>query len=49
MIIHVLSVFHMSQFISLHIGMMKARPSLPSSENHYILREIMFRRIKVFN
>jgi hypothetical protein len=29
--------------------MMKVRPSLPSSEDHYILKEIMLQRTKVFN
>jgi hypothetical protein len=29
--------------------MMKVRPSQPSSEDHYILREIMLRRTKDFN
>jgi hypothetical protein len=28
---------------------MKECPSLPSSESHYILREIMLRRTKGFN
>jgi hypothetical protein len=49
MIIHALSAFHMSMFISLHIEMMKVCPSLPSSEDHYILKEIMLQRTKVFN
>jgi hypothetical protein len=29
--------------------MMKVHPSQPSSEDHYILREIMLRRKKDFN
>jgi hypothetical protein len=29
--------------------MMKVCPSSPSSKDHYILREIMLRRTKVFN
>jgi hypothetical protein len=49
MITYALSVLHMSLFIFLHIKMMKVCPSRPSSKDHYILREIMLRRMKVFN
>jgi hypothetical protein len=38
-------VFHSS---SLYAVIMKVRPSKPSSENHYILREIMLRWTKDF-
>jgi hypothetical protein len=33
----------------IYIEMMKVCPSRLLSEDHYILREIMFRRTKVFN
>jgi hypothetical protein len=33
----------------LHNEMMKVRPTQPSCEDHYVLREIMLRRTKVFN
>jgi hypothetical protein len=49
MIIYILFVFHMFPFTSLLNEMMKVRPSCPSSEDHYILREIMLRRMKVNN
>jgi hypothetical protein len=49
MIIHTLSVLHMFMFISLYVKMMKVCPSLPSSGDHYILKEIMLQRTKVFN
>jgi hypothetical protein len=49
MIIHTFSMFYMSLFIYLYFKMMKVRPSLPSSEDHYILKEIMLQRTKVFN
>jgi hypothetical protein len=41
MIIHVPFAFHMFLFTSLLIEMMKLHPSCPSSEDHYILNEIM--------
>jgi hypothetical protein len=34
---------------STYIAMMKASPSGPSSEDHYIPREIMLQRTKGFN
>jgi hypothetical protein len=50
MIIHVIyHVSYASTFIIIYMDMMKVRPSKPSSKHHYILREIMFRRTKVFN
>jgi hypothetical protein len=39
----------MSLFIFLHIEMTKVCPSQPSSEDYYILREIILWRTKVFN
>jgi hypothetical protein len=32
-----------------YAAMMKVRPSCPSSENHYILREIMLQKMKGIN
>jgi hypothetical protein len=49
MIIHIPFAFYVSLFTSLLIKMMKVCPLSPSSEDHYILKEIMFRRTKVFN
>jgi hypothetical protein len=49
MIIYILFVFHMFPFTSLLTEMMKVRPSLPSSEHHYILKEVMLRMTKVNN
>jgi hypothetical protein len=43
------SMFHMSLLSLLLTEMMKVCPSLPSSEDHYIPREIMLRKAKVFN
>jgi hypothetical protein len=40
------SMFHLSL---IHAMMMKLRPSQPSSEDRYILREIMLRRTKDIN
>jgi hypothetical protein len=34
--------------LSFYVEMMKVCPSGPSFEDHYIPREIMFRRTKVF-
>jgi hypothetical protein len=48
MIIYIPFAFHMSLFTSLLMEMMKIYPSFPLSEDHYILREIMLRRTKVF-
>jgi hypothetical protein len=42
MIIHVVSyISYASSFINIYTAMMKVCPSRPSSEDHYILREIM--------
>jgi hypothetical protein len=49
MIIHIPFVFHTFLFTFLLTEMMKVCPSWPSSEDHYILREIMLRRTKVPN
>jgi hypothetical protein len=42
------SIFHMLH-LSLIYVMIKVRPSQPSSEDRYILREIMLRRTKGIN
>jgi hypothetical protein len=42
-------IFHMIPSSLLYVVLMKVCPSLPSSENHYISREIMLRRTKDFN
>jgi hypothetical protein len=42
-------MFHMLLLSLIYTAMMKVRPSLPSSEDHYTLREIMLRRTKGFN
>jgi hypothetical protein len=49
MIVYIFFVFHMPLFTSMHSEMMKVCPSRPSSEDHYIPREIMLRRTKVSN
>jgi hypothetical protein len=50
MIIYVIPyVSYVSSFINIHTVMMKVCPSWPSSEDHYILREIMLRRTKGIN
>jgi hypothetical protein len=41
------SMFHMLLLTLLYTEMMKVRPSQPSSEDHYIPREIMLRKTKV--
>jgi hypothetical protein len=40
--------FHLLLLLLTYIAIMKVYPSRPSSENHYILREIMLRRTKDF-
>jgi hypothetical protein len=40
------NISYASSFINTYIVMMKVRPSSPSSEDHYILREMMLRRMK---
>jgi hypothetical protein len=42
-------IFHMLLLSLTYTEMMKASPSGPSFEDHYILREIMLRRMKGFN
>jgi hypothetical protein len=42
-------IFHMIPSSLLYVVLMKVCPSLPSSENHYIPREIMLRRALTFN
>jgi hypothetical protein len=42
-------IFHMIPSSLLYVVLMKVCPSLPSSENHYIPREIMLQRTKDFN
>jgi hypothetical protein len=42
-------MFHMIPSSLLYFMLMKVCPSSPSSENHYILREIMLRRTKDIN
>jgi hypothetical protein len=42
-------LFPMFLLVLLYTKMMKAHPSQPLSEDHYILKEIMLRRMKVFN
>jgi hypothetical protein len=42
-------IFRMLLLSLTYTVMMKASPSRPSSEDHYILREIMLRRTKDFN
>jgi hypothetical protein len=42
-------IFHMLLLLLIYITLMKVSPSLPSSEDHYILREIMPRRTKDIN
>jgi hypothetical protein len=42
-------MFYMLLLLLIYTAMMKVRSSLPSSEDHYILREIMLRRTKDFN
>jgi hypothetical protein len=50
MLIYVIPhVSYVSSSINLYIEMMKVRPPLPSSEDHYILREIMLQRMKGIN
>jgi hypothetical protein len=41
-------MFHMLLLPLIYTVIMKVRPSKPSSEDHYILREIMLRRTKDF-
>jgi hypothetical protein len=36
-------------YVVMYVLMMKVRPSQPSSEEYYILREIMLRRTKDIN
>jgi hypothetical protein len=43
------SMFRMLRLSLIHAMMMKLCPSQPSSEDHYILREIMLRRTKDIN
>jgi hypothetical protein len=42
-------MFHMLHLSLIYVVMMKVRPSYPSSEDRYILREIMLRRTKGIN
>jgi hypothetical protein len=42
-------IFHMLLLSLTYTAMMKVRPSGPSSEDHYIPREIMLRRMKGIN
>jgi hypothetical protein len=42
-------IFHMFRLSSKYVKIMKVCPSLPSSEDRYILREIMLRRTKGLN
>ena len=53
MLLFILSlIFHtllLLIYIYIYITLMKVSPSLPSSEDHYILREIMPRRMKDIN
>jgi hypothetical protein len=42
-------IFHMLLLLFAYTAMMKVCPSWPSSEDHYILRGIMFRSTKVIN
>jgi hypothetical protein len=42
-------ILHMIPSSLLYVVLMKVCPSLPSSENHYIPKEIMLRRTKDFN
>jgi hypothetical protein len=42
-------IFHMLLLLLIYAAMMKVCPSWPSSEDHYILRGIMFRRTKGIN
>jgi hypothetical protein len=41
-------IFHMLLLSLTYTAMMKVCPSWPSSEDHYILREIMLRCMKDF-
>ena len=49
MIVYVVSYVHILLLILTYIAVMKVCPSKPSSEDHYVLRDIMLRRTKVFN
>jgi hypothetical protein len=42
-------IFYMLLLLLILVEMMKVCPLLPSSEDHYILKEIMLRRTKDFN
>jgi hypothetical protein len=42
-------IFYVILSSSLYVMLMKVCSSLPSSESHYILREIMLRSTKGFN
>jgi hypothetical protein len=44
-----LLMFYMLLLPLIYSAMMKVSPSYPSSEDHYILREIMLQRTKDFN
>jgi hypothetical protein len=43
------SMFHMLRLLLIYAMMMRVCPSQPSSEDRYILREIMLRRTKGIN
>jgi hypothetical protein len=49
MIIYIVFMVCVILYPSSYNILTKVSPSLSSSENHYILREIMFRRTKGFN
>jgi hypothetical protein len=42
-------MFYILRLSLIYAMMIKVSPSLPSSEDHYILREIMLRRTKGIN
>jgi hypothetical protein len=53
-IVHIVSYalhapFVVNNYTYMYVEMMKICPSLPSSEDHYILEEIMLRRTKGIN
>jgi hypothetical protein len=49
MTVYIIFMVYMILSSSSYVMLAKVSPSLPSSENHYILREIMLRRTKGFN
>jgi hypothetical protein len=49
MIVTYILLYFIYSYLYSFTDMMKACPSCPSSEDHYIIKEVMLRRTKVFN